>query len=163
MNQNENNDIMKDLMIFDVETPFHPIDEWVPTPADEVFKTSRDYVVMDVSSYYKMERNPSLDTFVMKSKRSYNNPDTREHIVHYLNYFERFYDVEKELYSIYAMMKYLIDCRADEYSAEAFIYDLSRYIMDGPISIKIDSLNRDNYSLNLMYKNVKNPNLQYSD
>ena len=140
-----------------------PIDEWTASPEDEVFKTIRDFVIMDVSSFYKMPRNDSLDTFVMKSKRSYNNPDTRIHTVHYLNYFEKFYDSDHELALVYARIKYLIDYHGESYNDEAFIYDLARYIMGGSIEEKIDRMNSDNYVLNLAYKNVKNPNLQYSD
>ena len=98
----------------------------------------------------------------MSSKRSYNNPKMREHTVKYLNYFEKFYDHGKELPMIYCRLKYLIDFEP-AYTKEAFLYDLTRYIMNGPISLMIGFMNRDNYALNLTYKNIKNPNLQYSD
>lgn len=141
---------------------FIPVDQWTPLPEDEVFKTARGIVMLDVSSAYGMEPNAQLDAFVMSTKRSYNNPEMRDHICKYLNYLERYYDREHELASIYCMIKYLIDY-APEYTKEAFIYDLTRYIMNGSISIKVGFMNRDNYALNLTYRNVKNPNLQYSD
>lgn len=142
---------------------FIPIDQWVPTsPEDYVFKTARGVVMLDVSSFYGMESNPQLDAFVMSTKRSYNNPEMREHIIQYLNYFEKYYDIDHELPAIYCMLKYLIDYEP-AYTKEAFIFDLKRYIMNGSVSTKIGFMNRDNYSLNLTYRNVKNPNLQYSD
>lgn len=141
---------------------FIPVDIWEPQPGDEVFKTTRGAIMLDVSSFYGMESNPQLDAFVMSTKRSYNNPEMREHIIKYLNYFERYYDKDHELPAVYSMLKYLIDYEP-AYTKEAFIYDLTRYIMNGTVSIKIGFMNRDNYSLNLTYRNVKNPNLQYSD
>lgn len=141
---------------------FIPVDEWTSTPEDEVFKTARGAVMLDVSSFYGMEPNAQLDAFIMSTKRSYNNPEMRDHIIKYLNYFEKYYDQDHELPMVYCRLKYLIDYEP-AYTKEAFIYDLHRYIMTGPVSIKIGFMNRDNYALNLTYRNVKNPNLQYSD
>lgn len=150
-------------MEFYGQRTFVPIDEWQPScPEDEIFKTTKNNIILNVSEFYHMDRNILLDSFLMNSKRSYNNPDMRAHTVHYLNYFEKFYDTNHELVSLYCMIKFLID-NEPAYSKEAFLYDLDRYIMSGPISLMVGFMNRDNYSLNLTYKNVKNPNLQYSD
>lgn len=147
---------------FTEKIPFVPVDQWVEGPDDEVFKTVRGAIMLDVSNFFGMDQNPQLDAFIMSTKRSYNNPDMRAHTVHYLNYFEKFYDQDRELPMIYYRLKYLIDFEP-AYTKEAFFYDLTRYIMHGSIAIKIDFMNRDNYALNLTYKNLKNPNLQYSD
>lgn len=149
-------------MVDVVPRQFIPVDEWTSTPEDEVFRTTRGAVVLDVSSFYGMEPNAQLDAFIMSTKRSYNNPEMRDHIIKYLNYFEKYYDQDHELPMVYCRLKYLIDYEP-AYTKEAFIYDLHRYIMTGPVSIKIGFMNRDNYALNLTYRNVKNPNLQYSD
>lgn len=141
---------------------FIPVDEWTLMPEDEVFRTTRGAIMLDVSSFYGMEPNAQLDAFIMSTKRSYNNPEMRDHIIKYLNYFEKYYDQDHELPMVYCRLKYLIDYEP-AYTREAFIYDLHRYIMTGPVSIKIGFMNRDNYALNLTYRNVKNPNLQYSD
>lgn len=152
------------IQVMDESIPlqFIPVDEWLPTVEDEVFKTTRGAIILDVSSFYGMEPNAQLDAFVMSTKRSYNNPEMRDHIIKYLNYFEKYYDRDHELPMVYCRLKYLIDYEP-AYTREAFIYDLHRYIMCGPISIKVGFMNRDNYALNLTYRNVKNPNLQYSD
>lgn len=158
--------INKDLIeIFDFqESPnFIRIDEWVSEPEDMVFKTVRGAVMMDVSSFFMMDSNISLDGFVMSTKRSYNNPDMREHTIHYLNYFEKFYDRDHELVTLYSKLKFFIDCENIAYTKDAFINDLRRYFFRGNIFIKLGFMNEANYSLNLTYKNVKNPNLQYSD
>ena len=158
--------ITKDLIeVMEFHNPinFVKIDEWVPEPEDFVFKTVRGAIMMDVSSFFMMEPNASLDGFVMSTKRSYNNPDMREHTIHYLNYFEKFYDREHELVTLYSKLKYFIDCENIAYNKDAFINDLRRYFFRGNIFIKLGFMNEANYSLNLTYKNVKNPNLQYSD
>lgn len=149
-------------MEFHDPVPFQPVDTWEPAPEDWVFKTARGAIMIDVSSFFGMEPNPQLDSFIMSTKRSYNNPDMRDHTVKYLNYFEKFYDTDRELPMIYCRLKYLIDFEP-AYTKEAFVYDLTRYIMHGSISFKIGCMNSDNYALNLTYKNIKNPNLQYSD
>lgn len=141
---------------------FVPVDVWEPNPEDQIFRTAKGAIMLDVSSFYRLPSNPQLDAFIMSTKRSYNNPAMRDHIIRYLNYFEKFYDTDHELIATYCRIKYLIDYEP-AYNRAAFIYDLRRYIMGGSIFVKIGFMNRDNYSLNLTYRNVKNPNLQYSD
>ena len=119
--------------------------------------------MMNVSTFFLMDPNTSLDAFVISTKRSYNNPDMREHTIHYLNYFEKFYDRDHELVTLYSKLKYFIDCENIAYTKDIFINDLKRYFFRGNIFIKLGFMNEANYSLNLTYKNVKNPNLQYSD
>lgn len=139
-----------------------PVDSWIPEPGDNIFRTVKGAIMMDVSSFYGIDSNPSLDSFYMKSKRSYNSQKVRDHIVQYLNYFEKFYDYDGELPAIYSTIKYLIDYEPS-YGKDALFYDLQRYIIFGPISIKADYMNHDNYSLSLTYRNKKNPVLQYLD
>lgn len=148
---------------FEGEQPdFIPVDEWVPTPEDEIFKTVKGAIMLPVSDFYGVEPCPSLDAFILKNKRSYNNPKLRAHLIQYLNYFEKFYDQDHELLFIYYRLKYLIDYEAG-YTKEALFYDLEKYIMRGTVSLKISYMNNDNYDLHLTYRNKKNPVLQYSD
>lgn len=159
---NPHNELV-DPLIPCVKDEFIPVDSWEPSsPEEELFRTTKGIIVLNVSKFFNMEQNAQLDAFVMSTKRSYNNPEMRDHIVKYLNYFERYYDRDLELAMVYCRLKYLIDYEPN-YGADAFIYDLHRYIMTGTVSMKLGFMNRDNYSLNLTYKNVKNPNLQYSD
>lgn len=140
-----------------------PVDSWEPEgPEDVIFRTVKGAIMMDVSSFYGMENNPNLDSFYLKAKRSYNSQKVRDHMVQYLNYFEKFYDYDRELPTIFCTIKYLIDYEPS-YSKEAFFYDLQRYIIFGPIAIKVNYMNHDNYSLALSYSNKKNPVLQYLD
>lgn len=141
-----------------------PIDEWKPESDDDrVFYTTKGAILMDVSSFYHLEeRNPDLDAFYLDSKRAYNGEMVREHIADYLNYFEKFYDFDHELPSIYASIKYMIDYEPS-YGKDALFYDISRYFINrlSPIFIKLNKMNEDCYCLQLTYRNKKNPVLQY--
>lgn len=140
-----------------------PCDDWIPLPEDLIFKQVKGAIVVPVSQFYNIVDNGELDYFHLDIKqRCYNSDEMRLHCTHYLNYFERFYDEEKELLSIYCNMKYLIDYM-DEYDSKAFVFDISKYILGPSIISKVRSMNKDNYSLNLNYKNNKNPGLQYNN
>lgn len=139
-----------------------PVDTWVPSEEDQVFKTVKGFIIMDVSSFFGMEHNMNLDSFNLAAKRSYNNQKLREHLVQYLNYFEKYYDYDKELQMIYASIKFLIDCEPT-YTKDALFYDIKRRIIHGPLAIKAEYMVRDNYELDLEYSNKKNPSLQYTD
>ena len=43
------------------------------------------------------------------------------------------------------------------------MYDLRRYVLSPSIVQKTERMSRDNYSLDLNYKNINNPSLQYND
>ena len=152
MNDNQN---LINPFIFSEPHEFIPVDQWVPNEEDKNFKTTKGIIMLDVSSFYGCPDNPELNAFVISPKRSYNNPKMRDHTTHYLNYFEKFYDMDHELLMIYCKLKYFIDCEP-LYTKEAFFYDLNRYILHGTIAIKVGFMNRDNYCLTLSYKNKRN-------
>ena len=156
-----NQNLIEPLEFIDVPEKVH-IDEWKPEEDDYIFKTVKGAILLDVSGFYGKEQDLNLDAFIMSSKRTYNNPKMRLHTIHYLNYFEKFYDHDRILPSIYCSLKWLIDYEAG-YTKEAFFYDLEKYIMRGPVSYLIGCLTRDNYALHLTYRNKKNPALQYTD
>ena len=139
------------------------VDEWQQQEEDKIFKQIKGAILMDVSSYYHLnERNPDLDAFSIEAKRAYNGETVREHIVQYLNYFEKFYDYDHELPAIYASMKYLIDYEPS-YGKDALFYDITRYFINrqSSIVVKLMQMNEDNYTMELTYRNKKNPVLQY--
>lgn len=157
-----------DLQEFNSSTPqrvFIPVDQWVPEEEDRIFKTVKGALKLPVSQYYGIQDNENLDTFVLSTKRCYNGEQMLNHNPLYLNYFEKFYDIDHELLMIIYRIKYLIDYQKD-YTKEMFFSDLNRYIMSPSIIQKANMMNDDNYSLNLdskKYRNDKNPTLQYSD
>lgn len=140
------------------------VDDWIPEPEDFVFKQVKGAIVLPVSSFYNINDDTSrnLDYFVLSTKRCYNSDDVRNHFIHYMNYFEKFYDTDHELVMIYSKLKFLMDYEPS-YSLDAFEYDLKQYILSGIIFHKIRRMNIDNFQLNLSYRNNKNPGLQYTD
>lgn len=141
------------------KSEFIPVDSWIPNPEDLIFKHTKGAVILPVSNYYN-STNTDLDYFITSPKRCYNTPKMREHLTHYLNYFEKFYDEDKELLSIYFTIKYLIDVEK-AYNSDAFIYDIKRYLLSPSMMFKIKNMNRENYSLNLKFE--KEENLRYTD
>ena len=150
------------------ERKFIPVDEWIPQEEDIIFKGVSKCVYAPLSDIFVKEKDTFLDFFNMSAKRCYDSVAFKDHLCHYLNYYLKFYDRDKELLIQYYRIKWLIDCMGPAYNKEAFMYDLKTYILDGPIWIKTSFMNEDNYNLDLNKKREKNtgkmiPSLQYSD
>ena len=148
------------------------VDKWVPSEKDIIFTSVVGAIIAPVCDYYKYNGdNKSLNMFVTSTKKCYNSDLMREHFCHYLNYFEKFYDKDKEYFSVLCQIKYAIDngivnpyngTRVD-YDANHFINDVRRYILSPSIVNKVGMMCWDNYTLDLNYKNINNPSLQYND
>ena len=138
------------------------VDDWIPNAEDEIFRHTKGAIMLPVSEFYNMKPDINFDSYVLSPKRCYNSDEVRAHCCKYLNYFEKFYDIDHELLSIYYYLKYMIDCEPRD-SKDIFFADLKRYILGNSILIKARNMNIDNYSLNLTYKNRSNPGLQYTD
>lgn len=139
------------------------VDEWTPSPEQIIFTNSKNLIMAPLSSFYRLEEgNNKINYFMVNPKKSYNSDDLRNHNCHYLNYFETYYDNEKEYFTNLAHIKFLIDCYP-EYNKENLIYDLNRYILQQSIFGKVSTMVDRNYSLSLSYKSANNPQLQYTD
>lgn len=169
---NENNEIMNPFIISDTDEmtigyrkfPFVPVDFWQPQQEDVIFLATKNFIIVPVGRIYgDPELGKPIDLFYLNTKRCYNN--MRDHISQYLNYFEKFYDNDHELWSIYANLKMLMDTQTNVYSKERFMYDIQRMILNPYCSIfaKADQMNTENYCLKLGYRNSKNPALQYTE
>lgn len=141
---------------------FIPVDEWTPTKEEMIFTTTKGAIIADVSGYFGDSHQSASNTFVMSPKRSYNSVAMREHITLYLNYFERFYDRDHQLFSTYCRIKYMID-HEEGYTKSMFFFDLMKYIIRGPIEMKTMNMNAANYCLSLNYKSRTSSSLQYND
>lgn len=161
-----------------------PIDSWIPGENDRIFTHIRGAIIAPIHKFYGLadddEANLMLDYFYVTSKRCYNS-DTkikdgkvsigfRDHCTNYMNYFEKYYDTELQLLNLYASLKYMIDCKIDQYSLQIFLHDLwTQFINPNAsyqaqyLNYKIDRMNIEQYNLNLNYKNNKSPALEYSD
>lgn len=150
------------ILFFDEKQEFIPVDSWVMKPEDMIFKTFKGVIATDVSGYYGADEDPEMNAFIMTKKRSYGAPNMREHIIQYLNYFEKFYDIDHMLYSAYCRIKYLIDFEPG-YTKQMFFFDLMKYIIRGPVEFATIQMVTDNYTLNLNYKSRTSSSLQYNN
>lgn len=155
------------------------VDEWVPNPEDIIFTNSKNIIIAPIAEFFHQDvNNPEmakLNYFIVKTKKSYNSEDLRNHNNHYLNYFEKFYDQDKELFTNMANIKFMIDAYAGRppvdnegnpqqvYTLQNFIFDLHKYILQPSIYQKVIAMAERNYSLSLSYKSMNNPQLQYTN
>ena len=151
------------------------IDEWVPNPEDIIFTNSKNLIIAPITKYFHLDENDpekqKLNYYIVKSKKSYNSDDLRNHNCHYLNYFEKFFDEDKELFTNMANIKFMIDAYASPqqnpghqvYTYQNFLFDLMKYILQPSIYQKVINMTEYNYSLPLAYKSMNNPQLQYTN
>ena len=137
------------------------VDSWVAnglSPEDEIFVPVDGAMIVPISkSLHLKEEDQLLDRFFMTAKRSYaKKQGLLSHFTNYINYFEKFYDTDKELLAVYAKIKIIIDS-FPEYSKANLEYDLRRYILFNPrIAAKIRCMNTDNFITEI--KEYKNDN-----
>lgn len=159
---------------------FEYVDTWVEKPEDKIFEHAKGVIkVNEICKIFNVPDDSPIAYFIMSKKRCYNSDTTppkfeggapsigfRDHCTKYLNYFEKFYDKERYLVSIYAQLKYYIEY-VDQYSEDAFVSDLSKYIIDHEsvplFHWKVEQFVKDNYTDHLTYTNIKNPCLEYND
>lgn len=148
------------------------IDNWVPVlDKDVIFKTLKNVISLPVSNFYGVKPNPILDNFIITPKRCYNTKEVRQHICHYMNYFEKYYDTDHELLMIYYRIKYLIDFgmidmngNTYQYELDNFLSDIQRYVLSENMYRKVWKMDLENYiCLEKQYKNKSNEALQYTD
>ena len=149
---------------------FIPVDHWDTEKypieeKDRIFRNIHGEVILPFTDFF-CNGDPdqeSLNYFAMNTKRSYNSDVTRQHICRYLNYFEKYYDIDKELISVLYSIKLTID-RFPTYSIDNFMYDVNRYVIRNlNITRRITHFVEDNYLMRLSSNNNKTPNLQFEN
>lgn len=152
-------------MANEVELTKPLVDKWKPLPEDIIFSHNKNVIMAPISKFFKVQDggNTRLDYFMMNAKKSYNSDDLREHCCDYLNYFEKYYDKEKEYFTNMAYIKFIMECHINEYHQNNLIMDINRYILQPSIFNKVNQMVNDNYNLELSYKSANNPQLQYTD
>lgn len=143
-----------------VNTQFIPIQQWVAEPEDIIFQQTKGFIIAPISKMFGAEPS-TLDHFSVAPKKAYNSTLIRTQCVHYLNYFEKFYDVDKEFLAFYARTKYLIDS-VPGYTKEAFFHDIRTNVFKGLTMYKITKMNKDNYCLDIKFVSKDN-NLYYNN
>lgn len=145
--------------------PFIQVDRWIPDEGDELLKSNKGAIYVPVTKAIFNQDDPEnpINWFILSPKKCYNSDEMRPHMCLYINYFEKYYDPDKEYFSNISHIKYMIDYFEKEYTKEAFMFDLERYIYRSGLYGKIYKMVMDNYYINLKYKNPKNPALEYTD
>ena len=139
-----------------------PVDLWIPDPQDLIFTNAKGIIIAPVAQSIGLgPEYGSLNYFIMSPKKCYNSQVMRDHTCLYLNYFEKYYDPEKELLLLMSRIKFIMDT-TPSYSEVDFIFDIKRYIMSDNIKNAVIKLVDDNYSLDLQYKNITE-NLMYTN
>ena len=136
---------MKKILNYTKQEPFIPVDNWKPTENDIIFRHLKDEFIVPISQFLNVPENMRLDCFSLKPKRAYKRLEARQHFCHYLNYFEKFYDKDRELVAIYSQIKCMIDGSNGEYTKELLKQDLERYLLSDSIKWKAHRMNEDNY------------------
>ena len=113
---------MKKILNYTKQEPFIPVDNWKPTENDIIFRHLKDEFIVPISQFLNVPENMRLDCFSLKPKRAYKRLEARQHFCHYLNYFEKFYDKDRELVAIYSQIKCMIDGSNGEYTKEFWKY-----------------------------------------
>ena len=139
-------------------------DKWTPAAEDIFFTNNKDIIMAPVGQYYHLDdpNNARINYFWIKPKKSYNSDLLRKHCCDYLNYFEKYFDTDKEYFTNLCLIKFLMDYYND-YNVNNFIHDINRYILQPSLFNKINAMIEHNYSLELFYKSTNNPQLQYTD
>ena len=147
---------------------FIPVDDWDPPTSNEnIFQVCKGSIILPVMQTLGVT-DPNLqniNVFAISSKRCYNGDPMREHISRYMNYFETFYDQDRELVANMSIIKMKMDTQQN-YDVDMFKYDLQKYIFCPSICNKAIAMVEDNYALSLdskRYENNKNPALVYKD
>lgn len=142
---------------------FANVDEWYPEKDDIIFKVHKGAFVAPLKEILNIsELDDNFNAFVLSTKKCYNSTDMRNHLYQYLNYFEKFYDTDREYLVVLYQLKILCE-RFKAYTVDNLKTDLRRYILYSGIHEKVVKFVDDNYKLHLNYVNKKNPSLQYTD
>lgn len=136
------------------------IEEWTPRQDQILITNTRNVIIVPVTKVLGIN-SESLDLFMIRPKKCYNSQVVREHICHVVNYFEAYYDKDKELLMYLSRIKYMID-NMSGYTKEMFINDIRLYILGESMKQKVIALAEYNYELDLTYKNITAP-LQYTN
>lgn len=148
------------------------IDDFVCSLSNAIFIPDKEYIFVPVTDALglrdkiSLEDRINLDCFVLKPKKCYHLDKyngVKIHICRYMNYFELYYDLDKELLNIYAQIKYRIDTNADSYPEEVFIADLQRYILSDSMIRKVLALENDCFELQLKSYPSQNMALCYKE
>lgn len=145
---------------------FIPVDSYIQEPEDVIFHFQKGSMYAPIAQFVGGGIDPGMkfEYFTLTPKKCYNAPQMRQHLYLYLNYFEKFYDEDKEYLGILFRLKSFMDkMDSDAYPRTMFFYDLDNYILKSELERKVSRMVDDNYSIELSYSNQKAPSLIYTE
>ena len=92
--------------------PFIPVDKWIiEDKEDELLKSNKGALFAPVTRVLYGVDDPDnrANCFILSPKKCYNSDEMRPHMCRYINYFEKYYDKDKEYLTVMARIKYYID------------------------------------------------------
>ena len=136
------------------------VDTWVCNPEDMLFTSTKNTIIAPISSCLGITSD-NIDYFIIRPKKCYNSQDLRDHLCQVLNYFEKYFDQDRELFIYLARIKFMID-NVQGYDYSNFIHDMRTYVLGDSIKTKVVQMTEYNYNLDLTYKNISE-SLQYTN
>jgi len=150
------------------DTNFIRVDEWEPEEEDKIIKCDGKLIIIPFDKIFKKESTSTLNVFIIK-KESYvnqlNNTNKKNEngiiinekgIIHYLNYFIKFYDINNELLMSYFKLKYFIDNKSSPIKKpKTFIKFLYGVLFTETMKEKITKMVEDNYYIDLTSSDKK--------
>ena len=136
------------------------IDNWVCSPEDALFTSTKNIIIAPISKCLGIE-SENIDYFIIRPKKCYNSQDLRDHLCQVLNYFEKYFDPDRELFVYLARIKFMID-NVQGYGYTNFMHDMRTYVLGDSIKNKVIQMTEYNYNLDLTYKNISE-SLQYTN
>lgn len=138
--------------VVEVDTWCQKFDEnnreyWDEPEADRYFKYSDKTIKIEFEKYFNTANVRYLDIFYILYKDSY--VKKLDLITHYLNYFLKFYDPDKELLMSYFYIKYLLDLKETKMSRKQFISLMYQMFITDSLYDKIKNMVEDNYRIDL--------------
>lgn len=167
-NNQDTRNLVQCVTFINDDTPgaFIPVDRWMPKPDDAIVHFQKGVMYAPISAFSGVFLDPEMrfDYFTLAAKKCYNSPAMREHLYQYINYYETFYDRDKEYLAILFRLKTFIDKNEScVYNQDYFFNDMDRYILKSSIETKVAKMVEDNYKLDLNYTNAKSPSLMYTN
>ena len=143
------NGIIGEAVLRKVKEGVIPVDEWKPESDENIYVgfSGKNCIVL-FDKLFKTEKASARNVFDVSRKEAYYNQ--LNVITQYINYFEEFYDKDKELLIGYARMKLILDSEnVDELKRSSFLKQMHKYIFSKRICKKIVQMSKDNYRVNL--------------
>lgn len=130
---------------------FIRVDDWKPTKKDTIVTYDGKLIKIPFDEIFNKPNIEALNTFIIK-KESY--VSRLPELIHYINYFIKYYDSDNELIMSYLKLKFIIDDKRKKIKTGKFIDAIYNILFTDTLKAKIEKLVEDNYYIDLSSDNV---------